>query len=315
MAIARAMIGLLLVLAGCQRASYQGRDAESWAADLSDPDLRTRTEAAVALGRIGPAAVTTLPILLQRLETIYSAEESAFYDSAVVAVSKMGPASIPYLTEALHHEDNFVSMFAGEALRIMGPAAESAIPELVRALEPVEIPGCYDCIDETPGAATDALVAIGRPAVSALIDATRSENAAAREGALWALIRMAESMHELVPVFIEVLSDSARDASERWCATRGLAAVGADAGAAVAVLCSTLSDEEPACNGALYALQRMGAEAKDAIPALERSAKDPAKPEHWDEACEQTIERIRKNDPPVFLAGKETTWQSRVAHR
>ena len=76
------------------------------------------------------------------------------------ALWRLGERAVPTLTQALRDEDPAVREFAADALGRIGPAAEAAVPELLRA-----IAGDFD--SSVRQAAARALAAIGSGAARA----------------------------------------------------------------------------------------------------------------------------------------------------
>jgi len=92
---------------------------------------RVNETAAMALGRIGFAAVEPLANALQR------STDSEVRFQVTVALAYIGPnaeAAIPQLTAALQDENVAVRRGAARALGQIGPAAASAVPSLIQIL-------------------------------------------------------------------------------------------------------------------------------------------------------------------------------------
>jgi HEAT repeat protein len=96
--------------------------------DRSSEDEADR--AAIALGYFGPRARPALSLLLDRLRRS---------DTATMALAEMGPAAVPGLTEALMEKDAKVRRRAARALRLLGPAARSAVPLLIDRLKDADV--------------------------------------------------------------------------------------------------------------------------------------------------------------------------------
>src|SRR5436305_3900381 len=88
---------LSVFLTGCGEARYRGQPQSHWVRQLHDGDEAARTEAGVALGKIGKPA-------------------------------------LPPLRQALHDPDPVVRKTAADALRRMGEDAEVALPALTELL-------------------------------------------------------------------------------------------------------------------------------------------------------------------------------------
>lgn len=87
--------------------------------------------AAMALGRIGFAAVQPLAFELQRCT---DPEVRFQITSALAFIGPEAEAAVPQLIEALQDESVMVRRGAARALGQIGPGAAPAIPELIQAL-------------------------------------------------------------------------------------------------------------------------------------------------------------------------------------
>ena len=85
--------------------------------------------AAVALGVMGPAAKDAIPTLAEL------GRDPRVCGDAALALSRVGPAAIPALTELLKEQNDRVRARAAWALGMIGPAAREAIPTLAGMLK------------------------------------------------------------------------------------------------------------------------------------------------------------------------------------
>ncbi|MFI5457847.1 MAG: HEAT repeat domain-containing protein [Isosphaerales bacterium] len=98
---------------------------------LSDPDPRVRDGAAMALGRIGPAAAAAVPALIDAIKCDRPGEPST---SAIEALQQLDPAeAVSVLIDMLRDPDVDRRSTAAIALGALGPQADAAIPDLIRA--------------------------------------------------------------------------------------------------------------------------------------------------------------------------------------
>jgi HEAT repeat protein len=93
---------------------------------LQDPEISRRRLAALTLGRLGPAASSAVPSLV---EMLYS-ENKALSKAAAMGLAGIGEPAIPPLLAALHEKKRSVREPAVRALIKMGPKAASARSKL-----------------------------------------------------------------------------------------------------------------------------------------------------------------------------------------
>jgi HEAT repeat protein len=79
---------------------------------------------------IGPGAETAVPALIEALK-----RPDRGRDSAIIALEKIGPASIPALSRALKDKDEEIRFYAAFTLGIFGPNAKPAVPILIEILK------------------------------------------------------------------------------------------------------------------------------------------------------------------------------------
>jgi HEAT repeat protein len=159
-----------------------GRAGNMWALSraLKHPDARVQQEAALALGRLGPAARAAVPALIKTLRAKHAPNKVYVYAARKEAAKTLGR---------------------------IGPAAESAVPALIEVLQ-----------DESPSAilvheaAVTALGDIGQPAelvVPALIQALQRANLAfnwtVAEQAVRALGRLGSRSEPAIPTLLDML--------------------------------------------------------------------------------------------------------------
>lgn len=99
--------GLLIVLSLApvrgEVPEFLGKPLTAWAQDLSSSDARVRRSGAFALGRLGPAAVTALPQLIEALAD----RDAGVREAAASAVGEIGPEArdaLPTLLDRLSRD-------------------------------------------------------------------------------------------------------------------------------------------------------------------------------------------------------------------
>lgn len=262
--------------------------------------LLVRYEAAYALGEIGPAAKEVVPALTAALN-----DPGLLSFAAAKCLGEIGleaRASVPALIKLIENHDRgtdfaFNSKDAAiEALGKIGPSASDAVPQIVSALRnavkhrPIRFTCYRSWIEYT---AEDALVGIGRAALPALVQATKSEDRLVAILCAAALGRIHREDTHWLPVLLESLkSDDETVASE---AARALGNVGPDACEAVSALIKALDDSRVSVQLAgARALGKIGPRAMPAIPALEKLLKSP-----WTEGTAAvSLRRIRGDRRP-----------------
>ncbi len=142
---------------------------------LQDPRQRARVaQVSYALGRIGPHAGDAVAPLVS---VLYDGGDS-LRSAAAEALAGIGEKAAGPLGSALRSGPMPVRLEAARALRLMGPAARRAVPDLTRVLQQTdELEGGHDLVLRT----ADALGAIGKPAKSALnaLESQRKKSASA----------------------------------------------------------------------------------------------------------------------------------------
>lgn len=100
-------------------------------ASLDDESSSVRKKAAAALGAFGPAAKAAIPHLIRLLGKDF---DGALEESAL-ALAAIGPASVAPLIRLLGHRVGSTRGHAALALGKIGPAAAPAVPELIELIE------------------------------------------------------------------------------------------------------------------------------------------------------------------------------------
>lgn len=98
---------------------------------LKSKDPSVRYYAARAIGEIGPAARSAIPVLIKMMND--TGLDSNVGMAATDAFGRIGPEAIPYLMKALKDRDVETRSNAASALGDFGPAAKDAVPLLIEA--------------------------------------------------------------------------------------------------------------------------------------------------------------------------------------
>jgi HEAT repeat protein len=202
---------------------------------LTDPHRSDRSTVADVLGRIGPPAQPAVTALLQTLLD----QHASVREAAAAALQKINP-EWPRSREA-----------------------EDAVPMLVRGLTPLA---------HQPAAlarnASEALIRIGPPAVSALLEALEDDEHELRQIAAARILGLIRPViRAVVPALVDVLNHKAGPI--RQAAAEALGEIGTEAQAAVPVLCQALAHwSADVRKAAARALARIHSGAEAAIPLL-----------------------------------------------
>jgi len=99
-------------------------------------EAETRWQAALALREIGPSAARlAVPALLERLQVEVVHRPSRTPATAALALGRMGAAAIPGLRQLLHADDSGVRIGALRALIEQGSSAAPALPDLQQLVD------------------------------------------------------------------------------------------------------------------------------------------------------------------------------------
>ena len=308
---------------------------------LDDDEVQVFFWATTALANLGPLAHEATPELIKRL----SRGGRRYRDQArlrvVTALTRIGPAAVPQLIEALGNESRSIRSGAARVLGNMGPAAREAVPCLFALLADEE-----HHIGETAGA---ALGKIGPAAHPRVLEALGSENETVRAAAavaigwmsepgepakrlaklleaepstrvtangLEALNRVGLPGDQMLPLLLPALEHD--DERVRHEAMNGLLSLRPDSRAAVPHLLKWLEAADPAKRSqAVELLGRIGPAAA-AVPAFIAHLGQAAGEERA--SCRQALVEIGRGAVPGILASVEAqplaklgddTWQAR----
>jgi HEAT repeat protein len=235
-------------------------------------------------GRLGAAEVlATMGATAPLLRALQSDDPEARHHARVELGQEAPPEellSVAVLIEQLGAPEEGKRVCAARQLRRWGEQALPAIPALIEALGGSE--------ERYP--ARQALVAIGRPAVPALLQLLAHPDAERRFEAIAALDDLAEA-DELWPALEPALHDPSSEV--RRMAMQALAQAGVQA--IIPELLRALEDEE-LCGVAADALGKLGPAARVAVPRLFEMARE------GDDTLESAVQALLElEEPPASV--------------
>lgn len=276
--------------------------------------------AARMLSEIGPPAEKAAPALIQVMrkrnepkDEMEKMRQQRFLNNvrpiAAEALTKIGPAAVPFLIDALGDEDPGVCRFAASALAASGPDAKAALPQLTKLLE-----------SENPNLRTEAACAVWRiakqkePTVSVLIDVVKQGKYDSNVYAARALGEIGADAETAIPVLIEIVGGSGKfehGGGVQSYATDALGKIGLQPETVVPVLIEALN--HPGDSDVRYAatlsLERFGPRAKAAVPALVEALKDksPVVRNHAAKALKKIDPERAGREPAAAAAIQDAT--------
>lgn len=253
---------------------------------------------APALETLAEQGEVALPRLCQALQH----DQACYW--ACLALAELGPKAgpaVPHLKPLLAHKDPEVRMQALAALGEIGPAAQPLVPDIVAALK-----------DEAGGVRYAAAFALGRigttpEATAALEEALKQDDAFLRMVSAWAIARNNPGNRAAVERAVELILQAfkSQDVHLRRAAARVAVDVEMPVDRVAPLLVAALRDRDADVVGnaiealsqlgpkalrqinevlenrelrpyAVRLIQRMGAKAESAVPALVRLLGEPA---------------------------------------
>lgn len=292
------------------------KTVQQWADQLTSAEFRQQWHAAYVLGTLGPKAAPAVSALHAVLD-VNSGKNEYARSMAAWALGRIGPAAeteIPFLIETMRSTKLLaVRRSVAEALGNFGFAAKPAVTELLKMLDnddeitrvnaavalwkiechPKALPALLEVLRHgNSSQAYPAAVALGQMEkeadviAPALIEALHAPTADVRRAAARSLGQFGKAAF---PVLKKVHAMQDPDAEARRMVIEALSWMGRDA---VLDLTAALRDASPAVRGAAArALGNLGAEALSARSALETAASDPQ--EDVRTAAAKALQRIR----------------------
>ncbi len=232
---------------------------------LKDPDEFVRAAAAHALAALPPAPEITGPIW----ERDFQNADETTVRNALNALATLGPPAVPRLIDALKYEKLRINVVY--VLGQIGPAAAPATPALAKLIT-----------DKDERVAQEAALSLARigpaakEAVPTLIQALQRPKNQNVYAIAYALGSIGSDAASAEPVLSDLLKGSDRKLAlvSAWALVQ-IRPADEVAEKTVPVLTAGLSADLPlARRGAAEALGRLGALAKDALPALQKATND-----------------------------------------
>ncbi len=304
---------VFLVLAAVAQTTSAQTTSAQWTAQLAAQDFRIRWHAAYMLGELGPKAAEAVPALHKILEK--KAEQEYVRGMAAWALGRIGPAAeveIPLLAETMYSRGHIaVRRNSVEALGNFGPAAKSAVDELIKLLgdddevtrvntavalwkierHPKAVPALLEMLrkGKSPepyhaAVALGFMVSEADATAPALIEALRadadSDNGDVRRAAARSLGQLGKAAF---PALKKANALADPDAEVRRCVVESLSWMGT---IAVRPLTASLTDTSPAVRrAAARSLGNVGSDAQSAEAALLAVVNDPKEKEEVRDAA------------------------------
>ncbi len=252
---------------------------------LKDKDPFVRVAAARALAALPLAPEITLPILEKALKDA----DTTTILHALDALASLGPQAVPRLIDILkQHKELRVQV--AYTLGQIGPGAAPATEALAGLIA-----------DEDFNVSTEAVLALAKigpaaaSAVPALMAALQKENCQNAHAIIYALGKIGPKAAAAEPLLLKEMNskDSPLAVISAWTFMQIQPRSAKTAAKAILVLVAGLSDTLPETRkAAAEALGDLGPLAREAIPALQKAAKDDSKAVR--EAAAKALESISK---------------------
>jgi HEAT repeat protein len=201
-------------------------------------------------------------------------------DGAVVfagyrAIEKIGADAVPILTKAVKDKNRNVRRFAVKALGGLGADARSAVPEILQAMKEDDSQMQREAIR-----AVRSIDRHAKGAVEALIEMLNAKNLGNRSEAISLLGDIGEEARPAIPALITVLEDQDPNAA-RATTVQALLVLRAGKEAVVPLSRLLRGEDYNVRTIAYQILDRLGTDAKDAVPALIAVLKAPKDGYTW----------------------------------
>ncbi len=246
--------------------------------------LFLRSEAAEALGKIGPGAKRSIPLLIEEMKDDPIAEKqlgrSDVYLFAGDALIQMGEPAVPALVSALGEDDYTLRQRIVEVLGEIGAPARSATMALQHLLMRDDVlldPAKRELCDKIVDALGQIDPVFQKEAV-AQMESVESKYAAETFANFIAKLDLDKGSEKLtadyVTSYIRALEN--KDPTIRQKAAQALGKIGPTAGEAALSLAWTLFDNNRVvCEESAKALRLIGAKANQAAPYLVQALSSP----------------------------------------
>lgn len=237
----------------------------------ADGELDERMQATLALAAIGKPAAAAVPALLESLEC----NEELLRNAAAFALGKIGsPAADAPLEKAVASPDELLSAIASWGRAQLHPQDAALVADAVQRMRKgldSDNPGVRKAavsgLSDLAGLADET---VRRELVGEFVGLLHDTDAGVGTSAGAALVRLKD-------VAVDAVRATLADAGTRLKALEVLAAIGPAAKAAVPEITTLLTDADPLVRSeAAVALASVGPEAAAAVPALEKLLGDDA---------------------------------------
>src|SRR4030095_14517836 len=241
---------------------------------LDDQDKQVWSNSVSAIAAIGPEAKEAIPALIDDLDSKRGRGQRGFdKNQALVrsayALTRIGPAAIPPLIQALGGDDTPLRAGAAKALGGMGPAAKEAIPALISNLKHAD--------NDVQREGIEALVLIGADAKTPVIAALSSKESRERSAASMTLAGMGRSAQDAAPAMFDQL-DKETDVTVRVSLLTALPKIGAEPKTLVPRLIDALKDQNDSIrHAAINGLLSFPSARKEIVDSLTALLRDPNK--------------------------------------
>ena len=230
------------------------------AAQLRDPDSKTRWKAALALFPIGPAAAAAAPALLE----VAQDSEITVAEAAAAAYRRITGQEPPPRRPPEAPAPAAVAPSRPAAAAPSPPVAAQPAPPAPRQAAPPPAPPVAAARPTAPPTAV----------IDPLLASLQSGDSFTRWRSVLALGALGHAAASAVPALVDVLDDP--DDNVRWTAATTLGKIGPAASDAVPALAAALADRgDPVIHKhAAAALAAIGSAARDAVPGLIGALRD-----------------------------------------
>jgi HEAT repeat protein len=239
---------------------------------LDDSDKQVWSNSVSAIAAIGPDAQEAIPALIEDLDSRKGRGQRGFDKNQALfrsayALTRIGPAAIPPLIQALSGEDAALRAGAAKALGGMGPTAKEAIPALASNLKHPD--------NDVQREVVDALSLIGSDAKPPVIAALTGQEARERMASAMTLAGMGRSAQDAAPAMLEQLGRET-EVPVRVSLLTALPKVGADPNLLVPRLIDALKDQNEAIrHAAVNGLLAFPSARKQIVESLTALLRDP----------------------------------------
>jgi HEAT repeat protein len=249
---------------------------------LRDRDVRVRSAAIGALGRLGPSAAPAAQALVAYLRrrrwrpSLFTVSTRWQAAAALGRIDPEAPGICPALAEALGDSDQYLRRQAAISLRKVGPQSADALPALMDALSYRAPPMPRRLKRDRQGFVHDVFGSTRAPddAASQTMAQWRARaESEVHSVAIWALGQLGEAAAPAVPDIVRHLQQG--EPTVRCTAATALGRMASARSEVVSALTDALTDDKPwVRQAAAGALGRIGPEAASAVAGLREALSD-----------------------------------------